>query len=131
MKKCIAILALLICVMVGTVSASARTWSTGSMTGTIGKYKVVMSLSVNESNKTVSGWYYYRSKGPKNKINLSGTYRDSSGSAVILEMDMKEKTGVKVTGYFDVTYSQYMGEISLDGDFTTSAGKRYTVNLSK
>ncbi len=44
MKKCIAILALLICVMVGTVSASARTWSTGSMTGTIGKYKVVMSL---------------------------------------------------------------------------------------
>ena len=84
MKKCIAILALLICVMVGTVSASARTWSTGSMTGTIGKYKVVMSLSVNESNKTVSGWYYYRSKGPKNKINLSGTYRDSSGSAVIL-----------------------------------------------
>ena len=69
------------------------------MEGAVGKYKIVMSLKLNTSTGKVSGWYYYKSKGPKNKIQLSGTIK---GEPIdMAQVLLTEKVNGQVTGNFD------------------------------
>lgn len=95
-------------------------FSTPEMEGTIGKYKVCMKLTFNPRNNTVSGWYYYKSKGSRNKIALSGTY---DGMYMGGELTMKEKVNGKVTGTFTGEYNFGNWIISAGGTWRSPAGK--------
>lgn len=135
MKKFLTIITITLVTLICSTAAKADPSKTGTMTGTIGKYKVVMSLTFNQSNHTVSGWYYYASKGPKNKIKLSGTYRDQSEFNYCIRINMKETVNGRTTGVFDVDYIQQSlgrsSSLSIDGFFTTAAGKSYDVMVSR
>lgn len=135
MKKILTVLTFVLLAVFGAAKANAHTFSTGNMTGTIGKYKIVMSLTINDSNNTVSGWYYYKSKGPKNKIKISGTFREQTQFDYSLHINMKEYVGGKVTGTFNIDYNQKtsMGIASMwiEGDFTTTTGKTFEVSADR
>ena len=135
MKKILTLLTVIMLAFVGAAKAEAHTFTTGNMTGTIGKYKVVMSLTINDSNNTVTGWYYYKSKGPKHKIKLSGTCKDQTDMNYNLRINMKESVGGKVTGTFAVDFIQIShgmyGAMSVEGSFTTTAGKTYEVFVDR
>lgn len=136
MKKILTVLTFVLLAVFGAAKANAHTFSTGNMTGTIGKYKIVMSLTINDSNNTVSGWYYYKSKGPKNKIKLSGTFRELQPQfGYTIHIDMKEYVGGKVTGTFNIDYYQ-QSKSGIDlmwiaGDFTTATGKTFEVSADR
>lgn len=136
MKKILTVLTFVLLAIFGAAKANAHTFSTGNMTGTIGKYKIVMSLTINDSNNTVSGWYYYKSKGPKNKIKLSGTFRELQPQfGYTIHIDMKEYVGGKVTGTFNIDYYQ-QSKSGIDlmwiaGDFTTATGKTFEVSADR
>lgn len=136
MKKILTVLTFVLLAVFGAAKANAYTFSTGNMTGTIGKYKIVMSLTINDSNNTVSGWYYYKSKGPKNKIKLSGTFRELQPQfGYTIHIDMKEYVGGKVTGTFNIDYYQ-QSKSGIDlmwiaGDFTTATGKTFEVSADR
>lgn len=136
MKKILTVLTFVLLAVFGAAKTNAYTFSTGNMTGTIGKYKIVMSLTINDSNNTVSGWYYYKSKGPKNKIKLSGTFRELQPQfGYTIHIDMKEYVGGKVTGTFNIDYYQ-QSKSGIDlmwiaGDFTTATGKTFEVSADR
>ena len=136
MKKILTVLTFVLLAVFGAAKANAHTFSTGNMTGTIGKYKIVMSLTINDSNNTVSGWYYYKSKGPKNKIKLSGTFRELQPQfGYTIHIDMKEYVGGKVTGTFNIDYYQQSKSgidlMWIEGDFTTATGKTFEVSADR
>lgn len=136
MKKILTVLTFVLLAVFGAAKANAYTFSTGNMTGTIGKYKIVMSLTINDSNNTVSGWYYYKSKGPKNKIKLSGTFRELQPQfGYTIHIDMKEYVGGKVTGTFNIDYYQQSKSgidlMWIEGDFTTATGKTFEVSADR
>ncbi len=135
MKKFLTIITITLVTLICSTAAKADPSKTGTMTGTIGKYKVVMSLTFNQSNNTVTGWYYYASKGAKNKIRLSGTYRDQSVTGYSYHINMKESVNGRTTGVFDVDYyQQSLGRscsLLIEGNFTTAAGKSYDVMVGR
>lgn len=68
------------------------------MSGTIGKYKIKMQLTFHADREdTVTGWYYYTSKGPNNKIKLSGTgilaFNDGETQVSLFEYVNGKNTG--------------------------------------
>lgn len=132
MKKFIAVLLLAFAfVLPSAVTASAETLTTPLMSGTIGKYKVKMKLTINTSTNKVSGWYYYASKGPKNKIQLSGRCNYSYGYNE--GVTLTETVNGKTTGHFYVTIIDLTGATrpwgGVEGTFTTTAGKDYKVAI--
>lgn len=102
-------------------------FSTPEMEGNIGQHYVCMKLTFNPRNHTVSGWYYYKSKGSKNKITLSGTYE---GEYFNGELTLKEKVNGKVTGTFTGEY--YFGNmmIGAGGTWRSAAGKTLEWNVN-
>lgn len=136
MKKLLATLSLLfLLVMPLTFEVSAQTTNLPVMEGAIGKYKIKMKLSFDNEKQTVTGWYYYKSKGAANKIRLKGKFKEDT------EYDgftMTETVGGKVTGTFDCEYSwgtgalAYGGEpfISVSGTFTNASGKEFDFEVS-
>ena len=92
-KSIIAVFILLFC----NLNANAQT--TYPMYGAVGKYKIVMVLEFKDHG-IVSGWYYYKSKGPKNKIKLNGTYKDEWGNFEGGTLNLTESVNGKITGYF-------------------------------
>lgn len=109
----------------------ANAWTTDVMEGKVGNYKVKMQLTVSENSNKVTGWYYYVSKGAKNKIQLSGT---QYGDGLEMETTLTEKVNGKVTGTFKGTlWTGYMSGIHTYGYFgtwTSPAGKRLSFDLT-
>ena len=135
MKKILTLLTVVLLAFVGVAKANAFTLTTGNMTGTIGKYAVVMSLTINDSNHTVTGWYYYKSKGPRHKIKLSGTCMEQAQYDYSVCINMHEYVGGKKTGFVLLDYNQKtsMGRAMMwvEGEFTTTAGKTYEVEIGR
>lgn len=113
-----------------SVSQSQYTSDTPIIDGSIGKYPIKMKLTFNTSTRSVSGWYYYSSKGAKSKIQLSGSMNgDPVGNVVTLTL--KEKVNGKVTGTFSGDFSiSFGGYCEYIGTWTSPAGKRLSFNLS-
>lgn len=104
--------------------------------GSIGKYKIVMQVSFDYDKNTVSGWYYYKSKGSKNKVKLTGKFK---GDSPFDGLTMTEVVNGKITGNFDCNYSWGTGDLSLggntpfvsmDGVFINASGKKFDFEVS-
>lgn len=124
MKKIIALLMLTFALLV-PAAAHAETWSTPTMDGTIGKYKVVMKLTFNSYNNNVTGWYYYKSQGAKKKIQLKGTLRGGT-------LKMTETVNGKVTGRFNCDYSMVGNRAfcyNVYGTFVNYKGQDFYVDI--
>lgn len=102
------------------VNAQGNSFSSPEMDGTIGSSDICMKLNFNESNHTVSGWYYYVSKGSNNKITLSGTY---DGNPMFGDLRLEEKVNGKVTGTFTGEYNFGNMTVSAYGDWKSPDGK--------
>ena len=102
MMKTKRLVGILISLIIGITVCNAKGKADDVMVGDIGKYPIVMQLT-RHSNGTVTGWYYYKSKGPKNKIVLSGEYSnyEFDGWDILLT----EKVNGKVTGIFNGKYN--------------------------
>lgn len=82
--------------------------------GSIGQYPVMMCIKLTNGEERISGWYYYESKGPNNRLRLTGLHH---GEHFIIE---EYDSNGKQTGKFD-------------GNFTneTLNGTYYSVNNSR
>lgn len=120
MKKILTFLTLIIALFATTSSAQAYTFETYPLSGSVGKYKIVINLTFNSQNNTVKGWYYYKSKGSNNKISLSGTYRgDGQGGT----LKLTEKVNGKITGYFSGEYGFGNRVTHVTGTWKSPTGK--------
>ena len=120
MKKIVSILLVIIAIFATSLSVNARNLETGPLSGNIGKYKIVMNLTFNSQNHTVSGWYYYKSKGSKNKISVSGTYYgDEPGG----DLNLTEKVNGKVTGRFKGEFGFGNRVKHVTGTWSSPSGK--------
>lgn len=133
MKKLLAVIFLALAfVLPNAASVQAETYTTTVMNGSIGKYKVVMKLTLNDRTHTITGWYYYKSKGPKNKLQLTGTFDGPIFSAE--NVNVVERVNGKVTGRFFGWFAigsmqgHYLDTFS--GDFTNSKGTVYNFDIS-
>ena len=121
-KSLIIVLTLIFC----HLNINAET--TDIMEGEIGKYQIVMQLDFKDNGK-VTGWYYYKSKGPSHKISLSGTYKDPDSDYNYI-VDLTETHNGKVTGYFKGRYvSGYASDIQtfiyqMDGTWSSPKGNK-------
>lgn len=123
MKKLVTLLMVMIAILVGGEPAQAYTFTTGKMYGAVGNYSVTMVLTVNTSTGRVSGWYYYDSKGSKNKIQLSGTMRGEpmDGASMTLTETVKGKKTGTFKGSFWLSPS---GSEGYNGTWSSPSGKR-------
>lgn len=136
MKKSVFVLALTVCFGLFCCSHIHASDKIPKLEGEIGKYKVVMQLFFDYEKETVSGWYYYKSKGAKNKIKLSGKFK---GSTPFDGITMTESVNGKITGKFDCEYMWGTGDlglgghtpfITLSGLFTNAVGKEFDFEVS-
>lgn len=108
----------------------ANAFTTDVMDGKIGNYKIKMQLTVHDYSNKITGWYYYKSKGPKNKIQLSGYGNLEEEDGVTLT----EKVNGKVTGTFRGTlWTGYMNPVHTFGYFgtwTSPTGKTLEFDLT-
>ena len=95
---------ILISLIIGITVCNAQKNADDVMEGSIGKYPIVMQLT-RHSNGTVTGWYYYKSKGPKNKIMLSGNYSNYEFDG--WDIRLTEKVNGKITGIFNGKYNAH------------------------
>lgn len=90
---------------------------THQLSGFIDKYKVYMFLNIDD-NGNVSGYYYYDSQGPENRIDLSGLYKQSDGvKQLTLNCDNQD------------IFDGYIDDIKYSGEFTNTSNKRLLFNL--
>ena len=126
MKKVFFIFSMVLALFLGGIPAVAET--TDIMEGVIGKYKIVMQLDFKDNGK-VTGWYYYKRKGPSHKISLSGTYKDPDSNYNYV-VDLTETVDGKITGYFKGKYVEgYASDIqtyiySMDGTWRSPKGNK-------
>lgn len=123
MKKTITLLMLMMTIMAGAPNGYAETMETGTMEGTIGKYKIKMKLTIDFDSHKVTGWYYYQSKGSKNKIQLNGKitgdFIDDS------KITLTETVGGKTTGTFSGDFwISAVGNMGYSGTWASPQGKR-------
>lgn len=78
---------------------SSPDYASSYFTGKIGTFPITLLLRISNDG-SVSGWYYYNSRGPGRKFTLSGVY-DNEGRIVIEEYTQKGSN----TGRFDGHYS--------------------------
>ena len=128
MKRVFFIFSMVVALLLVGLPADAET--TDIMDGQIGKYKIVMELDFKDNGK-VTGWYYYKSKGPSHKISLSGSYRDSGvNSGYNYNVDLTETVNGKITGYFKGKYlCGYASDIQtfiylMDGTWSSPKGNK-------
>ena len=124
MKKIKFIFILMALLVFGVTTAEAYTLELTPMEGNIGKYAIVMDLTLNTSTGKATGWYYYKSKGPKNKIQLSGKV---SGDPVDNEvkMTLTETVNGKTTGTFSgMLWISPVGNQGYEGTWTSPSGKK-------
>ena len=126
MKKLLTLFVLMVAFMAGgsIVNAKAYNHETMVMAGNIGGYDIHMKLNFNLSTHKVTGWYYYDSKGPKNKFQLSGTW---SGSLDDCRLKMQESHNGKVSGTFTGQYGPAYARGDMEwaeGTWTSSKGKK-------
>ena len=111
-------------------SMPASALETPLMSGTIGKYKIKMKLNINDDTGTITGWYYYTSKGAKSKIYLSGKGEIFEEDATVLV----EKANGKQTGKFVGTlWTGSMGgtySYGISGTWTSPTGKKLDFEVS-
>lgn len=120
MNKRLLTLFLLISGIAYLAGIKAEKYAYPEMTGKIGNYPVVMQLYGDTNSSALTGWYYYKSQGSKNKISLRGNLRNSKAS-------LTETVNGKTTGSFSGnlgctghgTYYQY----NFYGNWTSSKGK--------
>jgi len=138
MKKFLSTLFLIIALTLPmAIPAQAAGYSLPLMTGTIGKSKVKMRLDINNSDNTVTGWYYYTARGSKNKIALKGTI-ETDEETYVTTIKLTETVGGKITGTFNCEFSVGTGTSAYGGDhfytiygtFTNSTGKEFDVDIS-
>ena len=93
----------------------------GSMklTGTVAGSPVVMYLNNDEGDLT--GYYYYTKMGPNNALKLSGSLYDDD--SIELE-EYNSRNGVN-----SGSFSGYLVDGHMSGDFSNSRGNQYTFNL--
>ena len=127
MKKLFAILTFMFTLFIGVQTAGAYTLETYDMEGTIGTYKVKIYLKLNTSTGKATGWYYYKSKGVKNKIQLSGTVKNFTDCG---NVKLTEKVNGKVTGSFSGEFCESArGNMSYSGTWTSPSGKKHSLEL--
>lgn len=127
MKKLFAVLTLILTLFLGGQTARAYTLETYDMEGTIGTYKVKIYLKLNISTGKATGWYYYKSKGAKNKIQLSGTVKNFTDCG---NVKLTEKVNGKVTGTFSGEFCESArGNMSYYGTWTSPSGKKLSFEL--
>ena len=129
MKKFITIIIMMIVVIFGATTSHSETYDLVPMTGTIGKYAIVMDLIINTSTGKATGWYYYKSKGSKNKIQLSGkVYGDPVLDFV--KLNLTETVNGKTTGNFtgDLWISA-VGNQGYEGTWSSPSGKKLTFSV--
>lgn len=128
MKKIKVLFILIAALVFGVASAEAYTYELTTMEGTVGKYGIVMDLTVNTSTGKATGWYYYKSKGPKNKIQLSGKiYGDPIDDA---KVTLTETVNGKTTGTFSGTlWLSPTGNQGYEGTWTSPAGKKLNFSV--
>lgn len=119
MKKLLAFLVLTIVVMATNLSANAKTFETHDLNGSIGKYKIVMNLTFDSQDHSITGWYYYKSKGPKNKININGIFK---GDGKRGKLKLKEVVNGEITGNFSGDYDLENRNILLTGTWEAPNG---------
>ena len=83
--------------------------------GTVGQYPVYMCLKLTRGEERVTGWYYYESKGPNNKLRLVGEH---NGEHFIIEE--YDSNGIQ-TGKFEGDYNNEV----LSGSYYSIANSRY------
>ena len=105
-----------------STAATSEPFTTSLMEGTIGNYKICMKLTFNDNNHSVSGWYYYKSKGSKNKISLSGHF---SGEYIfgVCNLTLTEKVKGKVTGTFTGEFNAGNWTMGAEGTWRSPNGK--------
>lgn len=127
MKRLLAVLALVVVILVGAASASAFTQT---LKGKIGKYPVVMTITVNTNTGVVTGKYRYtRSKGGWLKLTGEVTGGGQMSGCPWVQVSMWERNPQgEVTGTFDLTVNEcgFAG-----GDFTNYKGQTFDVDLKK
>lgn len=128
MKRIATILMLLIALIIGTENTQAYTYETYDMTGSIGKYQIKIYIEINDSTGKATGWYYYKSKGAKNKIQLSGTAKKYG--IYDYKVVLTEKVNGKVTGTFSGDFGiAPNGNMSYYGTWTSPNGKSLRFEL--
>ena len=129
MKKIKVLFILIAALVFGVASAEAYTYELSTMEGTVGKSGIVMDLTVNTSTGKATGWYYYKSKGPKNKIQLSGKiYGDPIDNEV--KMTLTESVNGKTTGTFSgKCWMSVTGNQGYIGTWTSPAGKKLNFSV--
>lgn len=83
--------------------------------GAVGQYPVLMCLKISKGEERVTGWYYYESKGPNNKLRIIGVHDDEH--FVLEEYDSNGKQ----TGKFDGNYSNEV----LSGSYYSTMNDQY------
>lgn len=122
MKKLFAILTFMFILFMGVQTAGAETLETYNMEGTIGTYKVKIYLKLNTSTGVATGWYYYKSKGAKNKIQLSGTVKNFTDCG---NVKLTEKVKGEVTGTFSGEFCvSPRGNMNYYGTWSSPSGKK-------
>ena len=89
------------------------------LTGTVAGASVVMYLNNDEGD--ITGYYYYTKMGPNNALKLSGTLYDDD--SIELE-EYNSRNGVN-----SGSFSGYLVDGHMSGDFYNSKGNHYTFNL--
>lgn len=103
---------------IDTVESDYHYESIVAYIGTIGKYKINMTL--NHTQKT--GEYYYESQGAENKLHLT-ILTDTLNQLIIEEKDVSDK----VTGNFK---GEFQNDSIYTGIFTNSKGKKFKFKLT-
>ena len=124
MRQIKVIFILMVTLLLGAATAEAYTYELSQMEGKVGKYAIVMDLSVNPDTGKATGWYYYKSKGPKNKIKLSGKiYGDPVDNEA--KVTLTETVNGKTTGSFSgMLWISGAGNQGYEGTWTSPTGKK-------
>ena len=87
-----------------------------------------MYLKLNTSTGKATGWYYYKSKGAKNKIQLSsGTVKNFTDCS---NVKLMEKVNGKVTGTFSGEFCvSPRGNMNYYGTWSSPSGKNLSFEL--
>lgn len=88
-----------------------------TLSGSIDRYPITMEIVIDGTH--VSGNYYYKSKGPNNRLLLSGTNNDG-----YLDINETDENGTP-TGHFRGTFNNGVYQ----GQFTTSQGNSMSFRI--
>ena len=121
MKRVCKTVLLLMLVALTLVSFKSE-WGVTDITleGKVGKYPIVMELQMWGSGPNINGgWYYYKSQGPNNRIDVSNDLNFDEGDGYYPRLE--ESVNDKVTGTF---YASHWDMNTMSGTWISADGKK-------